>query len=43
MSDNGKESKKYKYLVTMRWYIETDKLLVKVQGTLPSGFKFIKF
>ena len=28
MSDNGKESKKYKYLVTMRWYIETDKALV---------------
>ena len=28
MSDNGKESKKYKYLVTMRWYIETDKSLV---------------
>ena len=28
MSDNGNKSKKYKYLVTMRWYIETDKELV---------------
>ena len=23
MSENGNESKKYKYLVTMRWYVET--------------------
>ena len=28
MSDNGSESKKYKYLVTMRWYVETDEELV---------------
>ena len=28
MSDNGNESKKYKYLVTMRWYVETDEELV---------------
>ena len=24
MSDNGNEQKKYRYLVTMRWYVETD-------------------
>ena len=28
MSDNGNEPKKYKYLVTMRWYVETDEELV---------------
>ncbi|HIA84032.1 MAG: hypothetical protein VX489_04450 [Candidatus Neomarinimicrobiota bacterium] len=28
MSENGNESKKYKYLVTMRWYVETDEALV---------------
>lgn len=28
MSDNGNESKKYKYLVTMRWYVETKEELV---------------
>ena len=28
MSENGNESKKYKYLVTMRWYVETDESLV---------------
>ncbi len=28
MSDNGNESKKYKYLVTMRWYVETEEELV---------------
>ena len=28
MSKKSKESKKYKYLVTMRWYVETDEQLV---------------
>ena len=28
MSKKDKESKKYKYLVTMRWYVETDEKLV---------------
>ena len=28
MSDNGTEQKKYKYMVTMRWYVETDEELV---------------
>ena len=28
MSENGNESKKYKYLVTMRWYVETEEDLV---------------
>ena len=28
MTENSKESKKYKYLVTMRWYVETDEDLV---------------
>ena len=28
MSKNEKESKKFKYLVTMRWYVETDEDLV---------------
>ena len=28
MSKKVKESKKYKYLVTMRWYVETDEKLV---------------
>ena len=28
MSDNGNEPKKYRYLVTMRWYVETDEELV---------------
>tara|TARA_Y100001970_G_scaffold271206_1_gene366087 strand:- start:215 stop:478 length:264 start_codon:yes stop_codon:yes gene_type:complete len=28
MSKKNKESKKFKYLVTMRWYIETDEKLV---------------
>ena len=28
MSENENESKKYKYLVTMRWYVETDEDLV---------------
>ena len=28
MSENGNETKKYKYLVTMRWYVETDEALV---------------
>ena len=27
MSKKSKESKKYKYLVTMRWYVETDEQL----------------
>jgi len=31
MSENGNESKKYKYLVTMRWYVETDEALVAVR------------
>ncbi len=28
MSKKDNESKKYKYLVTMRWYVETDEKLV---------------
>ena len=28
MSDNGNEPKKYRYLVTTRWYVETDEELV---------------
>ena len=28
MSDNGSESKKYKYLITMKWFVETDEELV---------------
>ena len=28
MSKDEKESKKFKYLVTMRWYVETDEDLV---------------
>ena len=28
MSKKDKESKKYKYLITMRWYVETDEKLV---------------
>ena len=28
MSDNGSEQKKYQYMVTMRWYVETDEELV---------------
>ncbi len=28
MNENGNEPKKFKYLVTMRWYIETDEELV---------------
>ena len=28
MSDNGSEQKKHKYMVTMRWYVETDEELV---------------
>ena len=28
MNKKDKESKKYKYLVTMRWYVETDEKLV---------------
>ena len=28
MSKNEKKSKKFKYLVTMRWYVETDEDLV---------------
>ncbi|MEC8839257.1 MAG: hypothetical protein VYA09_03835 [Candidatus Neomarinimicrobiota bacterium] len=28
MSENGNEQKKYKYMVTMRWYVETDEELV---------------
>ena len=28
MNKKSKESKKYKYLVTMRWYVETDEQLV---------------
>ena len=28
MSDNGSETKKYKYLITMKWFVETDEELV---------------
>ena len=28
MSKKDNESKKYKYLVTMRWYVETDEKLI---------------
>ena len=28
MSDNGSEPKKYKYLITMKWFVETDEELV---------------
>ena len=28
MSENGSEQKKYQYMVTMRWYVETDEELV---------------
>ena len=28
MSENGSEQKKYKYMITMRWYVETDEELV---------------
>ena len=28
MSDNGNETKKYKYLITMKWFVETDEELV---------------
>ena len=28
MSDNVSEQKKHKYMVTMRWYVETDEELV---------------
>ena len=28
MSENRSEQKKYKYMITMRWYVETDEELV---------------
>ena len=30
MSKKDKESKKYKYLITMRWYVETDEKLLNL-------------
>ena len=50
MSKKDKESKKYKYLVTMRWYVETDEKLVagasetdkKLLDLVPSELKKLK-
>ena len=40
MSKNEKESKKFKYLVTMRWYVETDEDLVA--GSAKSDEKLLE-
>ena len=40
MSKNEKESKKFKYLVTMRWYVETDEDLVA--GSAESDEKLLE-
>ena len=40
MSKNEKKSKKFKYLVTMRWYVETDEDLVA--GSVESDEKLLE-
>jgi len=41
MSKNEKKSKKFKYLVTMRWYVETDEDLVA--GSAEADEKLLEF